>query len=70
MSLYTYIIYTYIMKSNLNINTNTDSIVNKETQYSLNNIVNYRLDFDCDVNEVIKKYAELMIGYFRFIIKY
>ena len=41
--------------------------VNKDTNYSLYNIENYRKEFDCEVNIIAEKYSELLVEYFKFI---
>jgi hypothetical protein len=43
-------------------------IVNKEN-YSLQNIENYKQDFNCDVSEICGKVSELLIEYFKFIVE-
>jgi hypothetical protein len=42
-------------------------IVNKDSNYSLYNIENYKKEFDCQVNVITQKYAELLVEYFKFI---
>jgi hypothetical protein len=41
--------------------------VNKDTNYSLYNIENYRKEFECEVNIIAQKYSELLVEYFKFI---
>jgi len=45
------------------------NISNKETCYSLNNIENYKKELDCEVNDVTKKYTELIVEYYKFILE-
>jgi len=45
------------------------TIVSKDNNYSLNNIENYKKDLNCDISEVTKKYTELIVEYFKFIIE-
>ena len=45
------------------------SVSSKENNYSLNVSENYKKELDCDVSEVTKKYIELIIEYFKFIIE-
>jgi hypothetical protein len=40
---------------------------NKENNYSLHNIENYKSALDCDISEVVKKYSSLIIEYLKFI---
>lgn len=42
-------------------------VSNKENNYSLNNIENYKKTIDCKLGEVTKKYGELLIEYLNFI---
>jgi hypothetical protein len=42
-------------------------VVNKDINYSLHNIENYKKDFDCEINVITQKYTELLIEYFKFI---
>jgi len=42
---------------------------NKDNNYSLQNNENYRKDFNCNINEIIEKYSELIIEYFKFIME-
>jgi hypothetical protein len=41
---------------------------NKEHNYSLYNIENYRKNFDCDIGDVVGKYSELLSEYYKFAI--
>jgi hypothetical protein len=43
------------------------NLINKDLKFSLTNPENYKKDFDCNVSEIINKYAELIIEYSRFI---
>jgi hypothetical protein len=42
---------------------------NKDINYSLNISENYKKDLDCDIGNVTKKYTELIVEYFKFIIE-
>jgi hypothetical protein len=42
-------------------------ISNKEKNYSLTNIENYKPSIECSIGEVTKKYGELLIEYLNFI---
>jgi hypothetical protein len=42
-------------------------IINKDKNYSLNDIENYKKDLDCNINDVTNKYSLLIIEYFKFI---
>lgn len=44
-------------------------MANKEHNYSLYNIENYRKDFDSDIGDVAGKYAELLSEYCKFAIE-
>ena len=44
-------------------------ISNKENNYSLQNSENYRKDFNCNLSEIVEKYSELIIEYFKFIME-
>jgi hypothetical protein len=43
------------------------TITNKDTNYSLYNSENYKKELDSNVNDVTKKYSELIIEYYKFI---
>jgi hypothetical protein len=45
------------------------STSNKENNYSLNIIENYKKDLEYSITEVIKKYTELIVEYFKFIME-
>jgi hypothetical protein len=45
------------------------TISNKENNYSFQNSENYRKDFNCNISEIIEKYSELIIEYFKFIME-
>ena len=45
------------------------TLSNKDNNYSLNNSENYKKDLECNVCEVTKKYTELIVDYFKFIIE-
>jgi len=42
-------------------------IMNKDNIYSLQNIENYRNTLDSDISNIVKKYSQLIIEYFKFI---
>ena len=42
---------------------------NKDNNYSLNNIENYKKELNYDIGEIVKKYSELIIEYIKFIIE-
>ena len=42
------------------------TLSNKENNYSLQNSENYRKDFNCNISEIVEKYSELIIEYFKF----
>lgn len=42
-------------------------VVNKDGNYSLHNIENYKKVFDCEINVIAQKYSELLIEYLKFI---
>ena len=44
-------------------------ISNKDNNYSLQNSENYRKEFNCNISEIIEKYSELIIEYFKFIME-
>jgi hypothetical protein len=41
--------------------------ISKESNFSLTNAENYKKDLDCDLSEIINKYAQLIIEYSKFI---
>jgi hypothetical protein len=41
--------------------------MNKDNIYSLQNIENYRNTLDSDISNIVKKYSQLIIEYFKFI---
>ena len=45
------------------------SVISKEKNYSLQNSENYRKDFNCNISEVVEKYSELIVEYFKFIME-
>jgi hypothetical protein len=45
------------------------TLSNKENNYSLQNNENYRKDFNCNMSEILEKYSELIIEYFKFIME-
>jgi hypothetical protein len=44
-------------------------LVNKDTNFSLHNIENYKKEFTCDICEVTNKYSQVLIEYYRFILE-
>jgi hypothetical protein len=44
-----------------------NDMLNKETNYSLNNPDNYKQNFDCIISVIAEKYSELIIEYYNFI---
>ena len=44
-------------------------ISNKDNNYSLQNSENYRKEFNCNISEIVEKYSELIIEYFKFIME-
>lgn len=45
------------------------TIVNKDLNYSLNNIENYKKELNSTISEIINKYLNLLIEYYKFIIE-
>lgn len=45
------------------------NISNKDNNYSLNNSENFKKDLECSVSDVTKKYTELIVEYFKFILE-
>ena len=45
------------------------TIINKDNNYSLYNIENYKKELTSDLGEITNKYSELLIEYFRFILE-
>ena len=43
--------------------------VNKDINFSLQNIENYKKKIDCTTNEIIENYAKIIVEYKRYIIK-
>ena len=43
--------------------------LNKDNNFSLNVSENYKKELECDVSVVSKKYTELIVEYFKFIIE-
>jgi len=41
--------------------------MNKDTNFSLNHVENYKKDFECNLSEIVNKYAQLIIEYIKFI---
>jgi hypothetical protein len=46
-----------------------NSTFNKNLNYSLNNIDNYKKELNADVNEVINKYLNVLVEYYKFILE-
>jgi len=46
-----------------------NTISNKDNNYSLQNSENYRKELNCNISEIVEKYSELIIEYFKFIIE-
>ena len=46
-----------------------NTTVNKDLNYSLHNVENYKKELNTSVNEVIQKYVNLLIEYYKFIIE-
>ena len=46
-----------------------NTTVNKDLNYSLHNVENYKKEVNTSVNEVIHKYVNLLIEYYKFIIE-
>jgi hypothetical protein len=44
-------------------------ISNKDNNYSLHSSENYRKEFNCNISEIVEKYSELIIEYFKFIME-
>jgi len=44
-------------------------LLNKDTNCLINNIENYKTNLDTDLNEIIKKYSDLIIEYLKFTIE-
>ena len=42
---------------------------NKDNNYSLQNQENYKKEFNCNLSEIVEKYSELIIEYFKFIME-
>jgi hypothetical protein len=42
---------------------------NKDYNYSLHNIENYKKELNSDINEITKKYLNLLVEYYKFIIE-
>ena len=47
----------------------TQSLLNKDTNYSLHNSENFKLELDCTIEEATKTYVDLIIDYFKFILE-
>lgn len=45
------------------------TIANKDYNYSLHNIENYKKELNSNINEIIKKYLNLLVEYYKFIIE-
>ena len=43
------------------------TITNKDNNYSLYNSENYKKELDSNINDITKKYADLIIEYYKFI---
>jgi hypothetical protein len=46
------------------------TIINKDNNYSLYNIDNYKVDLITSIEEIIEKFSELIIEYYKFIIEH
>jgi hypothetical protein len=46
-----------------------NTIANKDSNYSLHNIENYNKELNTNTNEIIKKYLNLLVDYYKFIIE-
>ena len=44
-------------------------ISNKDNNYSLQNSENFKKEFNCNLSEIVEKYSELIIEYFKFIME-
>ena len=44
-----------------------NGILEKDNNYSLQNDKNYKIELTCDINEVVKKYSQLIVEYINFI---
>ena len=44
-------------------------LINKDNNFSLSNIENYKKEFNYNINEIIKQYSELIIEYIQFSIE-
>lgn len=53
------------MKNNIMKN----NIINKDPNYSLQNIENYKKELNGDINEIIQKYFNILVEYYKFIIE-
>jgi len=45
------------------------TISNKDNNYSLNNLENYKKNIDNEISEITEKYYQLLLEYFKFIIE-
>jgi hypothetical protein len=45
------------------------AIANKDYNYSLHNIENYKKELNANINEIIKKYLNVLVEYYKFIIE-
>lgn len=45
------------------------TIINKDNNYSLHNIENYKKELTCNLEDITNKYSELLIEYFKFILE-
>jgi hypothetical protein len=45
------------------------TIANKDFNYSLHNIENYKKELNSDISEITKKYLNLLVEYYKFIIE-
>ena len=43
--------------------------INKDYNYSLQNVENYKKELNSSVNEIIQKYVNLLLEYYKFIIE-
>ena len=53
------------MKNNIMKN----NIMNKDSNYSLQNIENYKKELNGDINEIVQKYFNILVEYYKFIIE-
>jgi len=46
-----------------------NTLANKDYNYSLHNIENYKKELNANINEIVKKYLNLLVEYYKFIIE-